>query len=86
MLPHVGVACHVGSFLSDVADIYIYISSIYSPFSDGVGLTLNFFTMIVNEEYWSRFFLRADALPGVNHMRGIQYQIVQNIRFWSALN
>ena len=32
-------------------------------------------------------FLRPHALPGVNHMRGMQYQIhvVLNITFWSNL-
>ena len=30
--------------------------------------------------------LRPDALPGVNHMRGMQYQIVLNISFWPELN
>ena len=32
-----------------------------------------------------RAVLRPDALPGVNHMRGMQYQIVLNIRLWSEL-
>ena len=27
----------------------------------------------------AEFFLRPDALPGDNHMRGMQYQIVPNI-------
>ena len=31
-------------------------------------------------------FLRPDALPGVNHMHGLQYQIVLNIIFWPELN
>ena len=31
-------------------------------------------------------FLRPDALPDVNHMRGMPYQIVLNIIFWSELN
>ena len=31
-------------------------------------------------------FLRPDDLPGVIHMRGIQYQIVLNITFWPKLN
>ena len=30
-------------------------------------------------------FLRPDALPGVNHMREIQYQIILNITFWPEL-
>ena len=36
----------------------------------------------VNEEYWSRV-LRPDALPGINHMHGIQYLIGLNIKFES---
>ena len=31
-------------------------------------------------------FLQPDALPGVNHMRGMQYQIVLNIAFSSEHN
>ena len=31
-------------------------------------------------------FLRPDALPGVNHMRGLQFQIVLNITLWPELN
>ena len=31
-------------------------------------------------------FLRPDALPGVNHMRGMQYQIVLNMTFWPELS
>ena len=31
-------------------------------------------------------FLRPDALPGVNHMPGMQYQIVQNSAFCPELN
>ena len=27
--------------------------------------------------------LRPDALPGVNHMRGMQYKIALNMAFWS---
>ena len=27
-----------------------------------------------------------DAFPGINHMRGMQYQIVINIIFWPELN
>ena len=33
-----------------------------------------------------RVLLRPDALPGVNHIRGMQYQIVLNIIFWPKLN
>ena len=53
--------------------IYIYILSVYSPFSDRVGLPFhNTLYRGVNEEYWSCVF-RPDALPNVNHMRGMQY-------------
>ena len=38
------------------------------------------------QEYWSSVFLRSDALPDENHMRGIQYQIVLNIIFWPEIN
>ena len=31
-------------------------------------------------------FLRPDALPGVNHMRGMHYKIVLNIAFCPELN
>ena len=31
-------------------------------------------------------FLRPDALPGINHMRGMQYQIVLNITICPELN
>ena len=50
-------------------------SSVYSPFSDRVGLPphKHSLSMSVNEEYWSSVF-RPDALPDVNHMRGMQYQ------------
>ena len=41
-------------------------SSVYSPFSDRVGLPLP-------------RVLQPDALPDVNHMCGMQYQIVLNI-------
>ena len=30
--------------------------------------------------------LRPDVIPGVNHMRGMQYQIVLNITIWPELN
>ena len=31
-------------------------------------------------------FLQPDAFPGVNHIRGMQYQIVLNIICWLELN
>ena len=30
--------------------------------------------------------LRLDALPGVNHMHGMPYQMVMNIIFWPKIN
>ena len=62
-------------------------SLVYSPFSDWVGLPLPNIPSsgVLMEEYWSRV-LRPDALPGVNHMRGMQYQIVINIIFCPELN
>ena len=64
-----------------------YISSVYSPFSDRVGLLLHnipsseVVIMSIRAE-----FLRTDTPPGVNHMRGMQYQIVFNIAFCRKLN
>ena len=37
------------------------------------------------QQYWSSIF-RPDAIPGVNHMYGMQYQIVRNIILWAKLN
>ena len=58
------------------------ILSVYSPCSDRVGLPL---PRGVNEEYWSSVF-QPDALPDVNHMRGMQYSIVLNIIFRPEIN
>ena len=41
-------------------------------------LFITFFFMSVNEDYWSRVFT---TIHGVNHMRGLQNQIVLNITF-----
>ena len=60
---------------------YIYITSVYSPFSNRVGLPLHNIPspgglmMSVGAE-----FLRPDAFPGVSHMRGMQYQINMTFR------
>ena len=51
-------------------------------FSDGVGLPDPGVLMKSIEAT----FLRPDALPGVNHMRGMQYQIVLNKIIWSELS
>ena len=57
-------------------------SSVYSPFSDRVGLSLhNIPSSGVLMKSIAAEFLRSDALPGVNHMCGMQYQIVLNITF-----
>ena len=61
---------------------------VYSPFSARVDfplITLPFQSRSVNEEYWSSV-LRPDALPGVNQMYGMPYQIVLNIIVWLELN
>ena len=62
-------------------------SSVSSPFSDRVGLP-HHNTPIpgVLMKSIGAAFLRLDALPDVNHMRGMQYQIVLNIIFWPEIN
>ena len=61
-------------------------SSVYSPFSDRVGLPPNNnpFPGVLMKSIEA--FLRPDALPDVNHMRGMQYQTVLNIIFWPEIN
>ena len=50
------------------------ISSVYSPFSDGVGLSLhNIPSSGVLMKSIGAEFLRPEALPGINHMRGMQF-------------
>ena len=68
--------------------VFVYMSSVYSPFTDGVGLTLHNILSpgVLVKSIGAEFFLRSDALPDVNHMRGMQYQIIQNFRFWPKLN
>ena len=58
------------------------ISSVYSPFSDRVGLPLHHIPSsgVLMKSIEAEFF-RLDALPDVSHMRGMQYQIVLNITF-----
>ena len=66
--------------------MHVYISSVYSLFSDRVGLPLhNIPSSGVLMKSIGAEFLRQDALPGVNHMRGMQYQIVVNIALWPEL-
>ena len=56
-------------------DIGLYISSVYSMFSDGIRLPLlNIPSLEVLMKSIGAEFLRPDALPGINHMRWIQYQ------------
>ena len=51
--------------------------SVYSPFFDRAGLPRhNIPSSGVLMKSIGEEFLRPDALPGVNHMRGMQYQIV----------
>ena len=65
----------------------MYISSVYRPFSDRVGLPLqNIPSSEVLMKSIGAECLRPDALPGVNHMRGMKYQIVLNIAFCPELN
>ena len=64
--------------------IYIYISSVCVHFP--IGLDFPFITFIVHSsevlmKSIGAEFLRADALVGVNHMRGMPYRIVINIAF-----
>ena len=57
-------------------------SSVYSPFSDRVGLPPHNtpFPGVLMKSIGASF-LQPDALPDVNHMRGMQYQTVLNITF-----
>ena len=68
----------------DKEDIYHFmlhcISSVYRPFSDRVGLPHHNTPLPrVLMKNTGAAFLQPDALPDVNHMRGMQYQIVLNI-------
>ena len=62
-------------------------SSVYSPFSDRVGFPPHNtpFPRVLMKSIGA-VFLRPDALPVVNHMRGMQYQIVINIIFMPEIN
>ena len=65
--------------------IYIYIL-VYSQFSDSVGLPLHKIPSSgILKKSVGAVFLRPDARSGVNHMRGMQYQIVINIAFCPKL-
>ena len=60
------------------------ITDIYHRFivrsCDRVGLPLQGFNCIRAES------LRSEVIPGVTHMRGMQYQIVLNIAFYPEFN
>ena len=75
------------TYIACMALMFLYISSVYSLFSDRVGLPLhNSPSSGVLMKSIGAEFLRLDALPGVNHMRGMQYKIVLNIAFCPKLN
>ena len=62
-------------------------SSVYSPFSDRVGLSPHntpFPGVLMKSN--GAAFLRPDALPDVNHMRGMQCEIVLNKIFLPEIN
>ena len=61
-------------------------ASVYSPFSDRVGPPSHNtpFPRVLMKSIGA-VFLRPDALPDVNHMRGMQYQIVLNIIFGTKI-
>ena len=65
-----------------------HISSVYSPFSNRVGLPLHYIPSSAGVLMKSigAEFIQPDALPGVYHMRVIQYQTVLNIIFWPELD
>ena len=79
---------HIDQLIEKIhVQIYIYISLVYSMFSDRVGLPPHIIPSSgVSMKSIGTEFLGLDALPGVNHMRGMQYQIVINITFWPELN
>ena len=62
-------------------------SLVYRPFSHRVGFSPHNtpFPGVLMKSIGATF-LGPDALPGVNHIRGMQYQIVLNITFWPVLN
>ena len=63
-------------------------SSVYSPFPDKVGLSPhnNPFPGVLMKSIGATLLLRLDALLDVNHIHGMQYQIVLNIIFWPEIN
>ena len=63
-------------------------STVYSMFSDRVALPPHNtpFPGVLMKSNGAAVFLRTGALPDVNHMRGMQCQIVINIIFWPEIN
>ena len=59
-------------------DICFYISSVRFP------IRKYFLSRSVPEEYWSTV-TRPDAFHVINHMRGMQYHMVINLRFQTEL-
>ena len=54
-----------------------------------MGLDIHFITFLlqcVNAKYWTRAFYHPDTLPSVNHMCGMQYEIVVNIALCPEFN
>ena len=65
----------------------VYISSVYSPFSDRVGLPLhNIPSSGVLMKSIGAEFLRPDVLPGVNNMCWMQCRIVLNSSVRNSIN
>ena len=59
-------------FINSLIIKRIYISSVYSSFSDRIGLSLhNILSSGVLMKSIGAEFLRPDAVPVVNHMRGM---------------
>ena len=66
--------------MTEYSQCHLYISLVYSPFSDRVELPLHDipFSGVLMKSIGPEL-LRPDALPGVKHMCGIQFQIVVSI-------
>ena len=66
--------------------IYLYISSVYSSFSDRGGLPLhNINSSGVLMKSIGAEYLRPHGLPDVHHVHGMHYQIVLTITFWPLI-
>ena len=78
------LACGSGTWIS--LDIACFYEEHCQP-SNRVGLPLhNILSSGVLMKSIGVEFLQLDALPGINHMRGMQYQIVLNIAFCPELS